>query len=296
LTERKLGLIAGGGDLPHLLLAACRAAGREVFVLALKGHTRPELVSDVEHAWIRIGDAAHGFDILREAGVEDIVLAGPVQRPTLAELRPSWRTARYLARIGVKGLGHGPKEGAVGKGGVGVGDDGLLKALIAELELEGFRVLGAHTILAGLLAEEGAWGAHRPDAQALADIARGIEVARALGAVDVGQAVVVQHGIVLGVEAAEGTDQLLSRCTALRRDGLGGVLVKIAKPRQERRADLPAIGPDTIAMCTAAGLRGVAVEAKGAIVLDRGRLIDEADRSGLFVCGIAVSPPPDTTP
>jgi DUF1009 family protein len=273
--QPKLGLIAGGGGLPFRLLAACRATGREVFVLALRGHAQPDLVDNVPHAWIRMGEAATGFDILRDAGVQEIVMAGPVLRPTLSDLRPSWRTARYLARVGLKGLG----------------DDGLLKALIEELELEGFRVVGAHAILQGLLADEGAWGTVQPDQQALADIARGLEVAHALGGVDVGQSVVVQGGIVLGVEAAEGTDQLLNRCGGLHRDGPGGVLVKIAKPGQERRADLPTIGPETVRLCAATGLRGIAVEAQAAIVLERPIVIAEADKAGLFVCGVALRPP-----
>ena len=129
-------------------------------------------------------------------------------------------------------------------------------------------------------------GERRPDAQALADIAHGQRIARALGALDIGQAVVVQQGLVLGVEAIEGTDALIRRCAGLRRDGPGGVLVKVEKPGQEQRADRPTIGPQTVTLAAEAGLSGIAVEAGATIVLDRDEVIDIADRAGLFVVGI----------
>jgi len=126
-----------------------------------------------------------------------------------------------------------------------------------------------------------------PDEQAEADIKRGIEVARGLGALDVGQAVVVQQGIVLGVEAIEGTDRLIRRCGELRREGPGGVLVKMKKPGQDRRLDLPTIGVNTVREAASAGLRGIAVETGGALVLGRDAVTAEADRMGLFVIGVS---------
>lgn len=268
----KLGILAGGGELPARLVAACRQQGREVFVLGLEGHADPAAFPDVPQAWIRLGEAGKGFEILHQQNCVEVVMAGPVRRPTLRELRPDWRTVRFFSRIGVKALG----------------DDGLLKAVIAELESEGFRIVGAHSILGDLLAVEGVWGQYRPDDQAQADIARGLDVAIGLGRLDIGQSVVVQQGIVLGVEAIEGTDALISRCGGLKREGDGGVLVKIAKPGQERRADLPTIGVRTVESCASAGLRGIAVEAGSAIVVDRSAVIAAADRAGLFLVGIPV--------
>jgi hypothetical protein len=267
----KLGVIAGGGELPARLVAACRAEGREVFVLAITGHAEAGRLAAVPQAWIRLGEVGRGIDILKENGVGELVMAGPVRRPSLRDLCPDWRTARFFARLGVKALG----------------DDGLLKAVIGELESEGFRVVAVHSILGDLLAESGVWGCHQPDDQAMADIERGLAVASGLGALDVGQAVVVQQGIVLGVEAAEGTDRLLARCGELRRNGPGGVLVKVAKPGQEKRVDLPTIGVETVKNSAAAGLRGVAVEAGAAIVVNRPEVVAEADAAGLFVCGVA---------
>jgi DUF1009 family protein len=125
-----------------------------------------------------------------------------------------------------------------------------------------------------------------PDAEAELDIAHGLHIVRALGALDIGQAAVVQQGLVLGVEAIEGTDALLQRCAALRRDGPGGVLVKVEKPGQERRADRPVIGPETVAKAAAAGLRGIAAEAGIVLVVDRDELVRRADAAGLFVVGV----------
>ncbi|HZS83721.1 MAG TPA: UDP-2,3-diacylglucosamine diphosphatase LpxI [Stellaceae bacterium] len=267
----KLGILAGSGDLPRRLIEACRAAGRPFFVLAFAGEADPAALIGVPHAVLRLGAAGDGFRLLRENGVEELVFAGAIRRPTVASLRPDWRAAKFFARIGYRALG----------------DNGLLSAVIRELEEEGFRVVGADAILGEGLAPTGPLGRLKPDAQAEADIAHGLAVARALGALDIGQAVVVQQGLVLGVEAIEGTDALLARCGTLRRDGPGGVLVKIAKPGQERRADLPTIGPRTVVGARDAGLRGIAVEAGSTIVLDRTALAEAADQAGLFILGIS---------
>ena len=219
---------------------------------------------------VRLGAAGDSLARLRDAGVRNLVMAGRIRRPGLSELRPDARAARLFARIGLRSLG----------------DDGLLRAVARELEQEGFRILGVQEVLGGLLTPAGVLGRHRPDARAEEDIARGIEVARTLGRLDVGQAAVVQQGLVLGVEGIEGTDGLLARCGALKRDGVGGVLVKAAKPQQDRRLDLPAVGPDTVEGAAAAGLRGIAAEAGGTLLLDREAVIAAADRLGVFVVGV----------
>jgi DUF1009 family protein len=266
----RLGIIAGGGGLPQRLVECCRASGRDFFVLALEGAAEPATVHDVPHAWCRPGAAATGLALLRENHVTELVLAGGIRRPSLASLRPDWRAAKLLARIGYRALG----------------DNGLLSAVVKELELEGFRVIGPEQLLDRALVPDGPLGAIEPDPQSHADIERGLRVARALGALDVGQAVVIQQGLVLGVEAIEGTDELLRRCAALRREGPGGVLVKVEKPGQERRADRPTIGPRTVALAAEAGLLGIAAEAHATIVLDRDEVIRTADRAGLFVVGV----------
>ncbi|MGE5506062.1 MAG: LpxI family protein [Actinomycetota bacterium] len=267
----KLGIIAGGGELPGLVAAACRAEGRPYHILALEGHADPSVIGDAPADWIRLGEAGTGFKRLHDVGVAEVVMIGPVRRPSLKEMAPDLRTARFFAKVGLKALG----------------DDGLLRAVVHELEDEGFKVVGVDQVLADCLAVAGPYGTIQPDEQAEADIARGIQVAKGLGALDVGQAAVVQQGIVLGVEAIEGTDRLIRRCADLARQGAGGVLVKVRKPGQDRRIDLPTIGLATVREAASAGLRGIAVEAGGALVLGRDAIGAEADRLGLFVVGVA---------
>ena len=264
----KLGIIAGGGALPSLLVAACKTSGRDHFVLGLSSFADP--VSLAADAWVRIGDIGKAFAALNSASVKEVVMAGTVRRPAIAELKTDLKGAAFLARIA----------------GRAMGDDGLLSAVIAEIEREGFKVVGADSIISHLLAPAGVLGRHHPDADAKTDIARGLQVARAVGAADVGQAVVVQQGIVLGVEAAEGTDALIARCGALRLEAPGGVLVKTKKPAQERRADLPTIGAATVRNAKAAGLRGIAVEAGHTLVIGLPEVIAAADETGLFVVGV----------
>jgi DUF1009 family protein len=266
----KLGILAGAGELPRRLIAACRAADRDFYVLAFKGEADTGTFGDAPHATIRLGAAGEGFRLLHEAGVEEIVFAGGVKRPTVMSLRPDWRAAKFFARIGYRALG----------------DNGLFAAVIKEIESEGFKVVGVDTILTGVLAPAGIFGRIAPDDQAAADIAHGLMIARSLGALDIGQSVVVQQGLVLGVEAIEGTDALLARCRELAREGPGGVLVKIAKPEQERRADLPTIGVRTVQAAYAAGLRGIAVEAASTIVIDRAGIVAAADEAAFFVIGV----------
>jgi DUF1009 family protein len=269
----KLGIIAGAGDLPVRLIEVCREEGREFFVIAFPGQTDPATVADVDHAWVRLGAAGTALAKLRAAAVEELVMVGAISRPSLKELRPDLKTMRFMAKLG----------------GGALGDDGLLGNVVKALEDEGFRIRGIDELLHQLLAVPGPYGRLRPDAQAESDIRRAIVVVRALGAVDVGQAAVVQQGIVLGVEAAEGTDALLARAGTLRRDGPGGVLVKLKKPGQERRADLPTIGRSTVAGAAAAGLAGIAVEAGAALVVDAPAVTKAADEAGLFVTGITLS-------
>jgi DUF1009 family protein len=249
-----LGILAGGGRLPGQVAAAARAAGREVFLIGLEGFADPAVLAPWPHETIRILAAGRIIATLREHGCKDLVLVGPVRRPSLLGLRPDAEGARILARIGRAAF---------------LGDDGLLHDILAE-------AIGP----AGLLSRTA------PDARAMADIQRGVEVARALGAVDVGQGCVVQQGIVLAVEAAEGTDAMLARCAGLTWPGPGGVLVKLVKPGQDRRTDLPTIGPDTFRGAITAGLRGVAFEAGGTILAQRDEAIAAADAAGLFLLGL----------
>lgn len=271
-----LGIIAGGGDAPKRLIAACLRMNRPFHVLALEGQTDSDIAGDkikgdeIPITWLPLGAAAAALALAKEKGVTEVVMLGRVRRPSVTELKPDWLMVQKLARIGMNALG----------------DDGLLKAIAKEFEAEGFRVLAPQDVFADLLLPEGQLGKHAPNTAAQADIKRGIEIAQALGKLDVGQSVVVQQGIVLGVEAIEGTDALIGRAGMLKRAGTPPVLVKLKKPQQDARFDLPALGISTLREAVAAGFCGIAAEAGGAILVDRDEVIKFADASGLFIIGI----------
>ena len=272
MAGNSLGIIAGGGPLPGLIARASVGEGREVMVIAFEGETDPATCEGVPHRWLGFGAVGTLLKSLKRANCREVVLAGSIRRPSLSTIRPDLRGMRLMGRI----------ASAKAKG-----DDALLSLVIAELEDEGFAVVGADTLIASLCAPAGVIGAHAPDGDAERDIAIGVEAARALGAHDIGQAVVVQAGRVLGVEGVEGTDALIERCAPLQEAGPGAVLVKVKKPGQERRADLPTIGAATIETLAAAGFRGVAIEAGETLILERAQAVARADAHGVFMIGVS---------
>lgn len=246
---------------------------REVFVVALNGETESATVADVPHEWIDIAAVGHAVAALQKAGCEEVCFIGPVRRPNFAKLKPDW--------YGIKLL---PKIVAAAR----EGDDAILSVIVDHVEASGFKVVGANDVLIQIAAPRGPLGRHRPSAEDEADIAKAIAVIHALGPFDIGQAAVVRAGQVLAIEAAEGTDAMLARCAELRHEQPQGVLVKCPKPTQERRIDLPTIGPRTIAGVAAAGLRGIAVAAENTLIAERETTVRAADDSALFIIGVDV--------
>lgn len=272
----KLGLIAGGGALPAEVADHCRRAGRDYFVIRLKGFADPALA---EHpgADVGIGQLGKCFKLLRQEGCKAICFAGTVTRPDFATLVPDMRGMAALPSV----------ISAARKG-----DDALLRAVVREFEKEGFKVEGAHEVEGGLTLPVGALGRHAPGPEHKADIDRALSVARAIGDLDVGQGAVVCDGLVLAVEAQEGTDAMLRRVADLPSAIRGspekpnGVLAKAPKPIQETRIDLPTIGLGTVQRAARAGLAGIAGEAGRLLVVDREQVIAMADELGLFIYGV----------
>lgn len=264
-----LGIIAGGGLLPKLLADGCVETGRAHFVVGFEGVV-PDWMDRHPGGVFRFEALGALFDALREATVTEVVFAGGMARPALD---PSKADQTFL--------GIAPQLMAA----LQQGDDATLRFIVGLFEGEGFAVVGADQVLPGLLAEEGVLGTVAPSDADRADADRAAEIVSALGSVDVGQGAVVANGICLGVEAIGGTDFLLESVAGLP-DGLrrgGGLLLKTPKPGQDRRIDLPAIGPGTVAAAKAAGLRGIVVEAGGVLLIDRDALIAAADEAGLFL-------------
>lgn len=272
---RKLGVIAGGGELPVALAEHLARTQRPYFVARIAPMADPALD---KHPGVTHGLGAMGarMDALREAGCDAVVMLGQVPRPDLRTLDLD-DVARGMLPALIAAMPQG--------------DDALLRAVLSEHERAGFRVVGAEEVMAELLAPSGAWGAVWPTDAQMADLAHAAKVAAAVGAFDIGQGVVVCDGLVLAVEAQEGTDAMLRRVAELPLTVRGveksrrGVLVKRPKPMQERRIDLPTIGVRTIENAAAAGLAGVAVEAGAALAVRRTDIVAAANRAGLFIYG-----------
>lgn len=272
-STAKLGIIAGGGNAPRYLIEACQKLGRSFHIICLEGQADEGLGEGLPHTWLPLGAAVKLKNLAEAEKIQEIVMIGRVRRPSLLEIKPDWLALKVLTKIGMNMLG----------------DDALLRAIGKAMEDEsGLRVIGIQDVFKDLLTPTGVMGKVAPDDDAQNDIQRGILVARALGQLDVGQSVIVQQGMVLGVEAIEGTDALMARASGLKREGLGGVLVKIAKPQQDNRYDLPTIGADTVRAMVQAGLRGVALEAGRSLLIDREKTIALADEAGIFVTGLTL--------
>ena len=277
-----LGLIAGLGELPVAIASHAVASGQGVYVLRLKGFEEPAL-AEYPGDVVGLGEIGHVIDKLKAAGCRDVVFAGIVKRPNFKDLKLDMRGAMLLPKV----ISEARK-----------GDDALLRVLVGEFEKHGFNVIGSEEANRALLAPEGLIAGPAPTEANLSDIQHAARVAAAAGALDIGQGCVVCDGLVLAVEAQEGTDEMLKRCARLPEEIRGtpgarrGVLVKRPKPSQERRIDLPTTGVSTVELVAAAGLSGLAVEADGALLLRRAEMEDAAERLGVFIYGFR----PDDAP
>ncbi|MGV8997060.1 MAG: LpxI family protein [Parvibaculaceae bacterium] len=267
---RKLGIVAGGGPLPVKLAEAAIAEGREVFIVGIQGAADTSIES-WPHGWIRIGGAGKFLRLVKQAGCEDICFIGPITRPRLRDILPDW-TGLLLLPDFIRRLK--------------IGDDALLRGVVEFLERNAMKIIPAEMVLTTLLAREGLLSKTAPDAAHEADIDLGIHAALDIGSRDIGQGVVVRGGKVIAFEDVKGTDNMIFRVAAEYpegKDGRSGVLVKLPKPSQDRRVDLPTIGSRTVERAAAAGLAGIAVEAGGAIIADPDDIAATADRLGIFV-------------
>lgn len=270
-TKRKLGIIAGGGQIPRMLIDECIARGLDYFVLAIEGNAEKQYITDdIPHKWLRIGQAGTGFATFRKEKVQDVIMIGTIKRPTFSDLVPDFKTTIFFAKIAAKSLG----------------DDGILRALANDIEKQGMKIRGVHEIMSELLVKKGVLTKVKPDKKAISDIKRGIEVVTELGKLDVGQAAIIQQGLVLAVEGIEGTDALILRSKDYHRKGDRGVLVKLRKPTQDMRLDLPTIGLKTVESAIEAGLRGIVVHAENALFVDEKEAIELANKHGIFIIGI----------
>ncbi len=274
MASAKVGILAGGGDLPLHLARAVQATGRELYVVALQGEADTARYGDLPHGSVDPVKAGRIVDRLRSEGCGEVVLAGQVSRPNFDKLRPDWLGARLLLRV----LNAARR-----------GDDAVLRVFLRFFEDQGFRVVGVDQVAGELVAPSGVLGRCRPSEADRRDIAGAVRQVASLDTSDPAQGAVVRGGELLAVEGAAGTDDMLARVARIgeQASGQGGVLVKMTRFGQDRRVDLPTIGLTTVEGVRAAGLAGIAVEAGGALILDRQAVIAAADDAGMFLCGIA---------
>ena len=263
-----LGIIAGRGRLPELLVQRCAEQGITPFIIALKGQADPTLYQPYDHCVVRLGAAGEMVRALHSRAIRDIVMIGAVKRPSLLDLRPDFYAARFLSGMPFSAIG----------------DDGLLTAIRRELEIkEGLTVHGIQHFIDDILMPGGLIGGPAPTAAQEKDIAQGVRASQALGRADKGQSVLVQNGIVIGEEGPQGTDALITA-----KGAPGAIMVKTCKPQQDRDIDLPTIGPDTVRRCAEKGCAGIALQEGAAFLVDRADVKQLADQFGIFVTGIKV--------
>ena len=278
---KKLGIVAGGGALPVKIAATCRARGDEYSLIRLMGFS-DDVLASLPGIDCALGEAGKLLRFLKAEHCDAVVFAGVVTRPDFKTLKVDWRGAALLPKF----------VSAATRG-----DGAILNVLVEMIESEGMYVVGADEVVGDLAAPTGALGQMSPNDLDFKDIHKAAQVINALGRFDIGQGAVVANGLVLAVEAAEGTDAMLQRCAGFPDELKGGgqpgesagVLVKRPKPGQELRIDLPAIGPETVRRVAAAGLRGIAIEAGVALVIDRDELVRLADQEKIFVYGFSAA-------
>jgi hypothetical protein len=265
----RIGLIAGNGTFPLLFARTARTQGVAVVAVAHEGETDPALAGEVEACtWIKVGQLDAIIRAFQAAGVRRAVMAGGIRKAALLEhFAPDERAQRFLARL------------------TQWSDDVLLRGVAEELASEGIAVVESTLFLASILAPAGPLTPRQPSAAQWADIRYGLAAAKGLGAWDIGQTVVVKSGMVLAVEALEGTDETLRRGGALGRGG--AVAVKVSKPAQDLRFDVPAVGPATVAVCRAAGIAVLALEAGRTLLLEREQLLADARAADLVITGVS---------
>ena len=268
--ETNLCVIAGGGILPRKLADNFDPSGDRIFFLAFRNVTDPEVVAGRHHEWLELGEVQKAIDAMHRNNVDKVVMAGPIQRPALSSLALDIRALKMLAKGGLKAFG----------------DDGLLSLVAKEIEKEGIKVIGIEQILPGVLTKEGLLAGPAPTKISWDDIKRGLQVLNSLGPCDVGQSIAVQEGIVLAIEAIEGTDQMIERAGSLQRNVSGPILIKISKTNQDKRVDLPTAGPETVNNAIRSGFQGLALEANNSLLLDKDRVIKIAEKNSFFVIGV----------
>ena len=273
-SSEKIGIIAGQGDLPLNLARSLTAKGVAFHFLLIANEADPKTYSDFPFDVIPIAKVGRFLKALKQNECSAVTLVGPVSRPNFKDLIPDIEGAKLIAKIG----------GAMSKG-----DDGLLSAITSYIEGKGFRIIGAHELEEDLTVPKGVLGIISPTSIQLQDIEKGVQICREIGRLDIGQAIVIREGYVLGVEAAEGTEKLLQRCATFAWEKPSGLLVKLPKPGQNLQADMPTVGLDTLDQMKEANLTGLVIEAGHTLILDKVDFLTKANELNILIYAVGAT-------
>ena len=266
----KLAIIAGNGSIPFYLIEECKKIGRAYCLIIIEGHGK-ELSEKYDPDYIvSLSKMGRAVKYVKNIGIKHILMVGGVKRPSLKNIIPDLWTAKFLTTISSKVSG----------------DNSVLSKLTKALEKEGFIIIAPEEILPKLICPKGSLGKVKPNKQNNEDILTGYKIAKTIGAHDIGQSIIIENGLVIAVEAAEGTDTMIKRSLNLKKEKKAGVLIKVIKPMQDRRIDRPVIGIDTIKAAKKAGLDGIALESNEILIINYSDVVLYADAEGLFVEGI----------
>ena len=275
-VQTPLGILAGNGSLPLYIAERTIKSGRDVFILGIESTADPK-IENYPHTWLNWGQVDKLFKTLKKQNVEQLLFIGGVSRPDFKDIHFDFGMIRNLPFVFSLTMG---------------GDDSVLTNIVGFVESKGVSIVGAHEIAPELTADRGVLTKKSPSKVDRKDIEKGIKTVLSLGEMDIGQGAVVAREYVLYVEAAEGTDNMLDRAKGLRQWGKGwlnkknGVLVKLPKPNQELRIDMPTIGPKTIELVADAGLNGIAVVENKVLISEKQKTIELANKLGVFIIGL----------
>jgi DUF1009 family protein len=260
------GLIAGNGRFPFLVLEGARSQGIEMAVIALKEEASPELEKIAKRLhWVSLGELSKAIELMQSEGVKRAVMAGQVKHNKIfSSIRPDWKLAKLLFAL--------PRKNT----------DSLIGAVAKVLEEEGIQLVDSTMFLKPLLPEVGVLTRRAPSAQEAADMEYGLGIARHIAAKDIGQTVVVADNASIAVEAMEGTDETIARAARFA-NGRPLVVVKVSKPRQDMRFDVPVVGLPTVESMKLAGATALAIDANRTLLFDREKLIAMADAAGIAI-------------
>jgi len=268
-----IGVIAGGGNAPKVIIDSLRSQKIKYFVIAINGNADPSNLQGSDHEFVEIGEFKKVLNILKKHSISHVSFIGSIKRPSLSSIKLDSESALFMTKFGL-----GKFTG---------GDNNLLTSILSFFEKKGYKILGPENLSPELITPKGVLGKIKPSGKDKLDIEIGVHSLNTLGQLDIGQSIIVENSYVLGVEAAEGTNNLIKRCKDLKREKKqSGVLVKLKKHKQDPRIDLPSIGINTVKEIKRSGLNGIAIGSNNSFIIDIKNVIKEADKNNIFLVGI----------